>query len=90
VHRRTFATVVLLLGAALTLLGAMLFLNLLSLRDVILATHVDPAIAVVFDTRDEMSHRRAQGMELMAGVAGIAVVVGASAWLWASRRISRG
>jgi hypothetical protein len=84
------ATVVLLLGTALTLVGAMLFLNLLSLRELILATHVDLAIAVVFDTRDEMSHRRAQGMELVAGLAGIAVVLAASVWLRAYRRESRG
>jgi uncharacterized membrane protein YidH (DUF202 family) len=90
VHRRTLATVVLLLGIALALLGAMLFLNFLSLRDVVAATHVDPAIAVVFDTRDEMSHRRAQGLELIAGVAGIAIVLGVSVWLRAARRESRG
>jgi hypothetical protein len=80
---------VLVLGATLMLVGAMLFLNFLSLRELIVETHLDPAIAVVFDTRDEMSHRRAQAVELLTGLAGAATVLGAAAWLSMSRRESR-
>jgi hypothetical protein len=90
VHRRTLATGVLLVGVALGLLGAMLFLNFLSLRDLILATHLHPAIAVVFDARDEMSHRRAQALELLAGLAGLGVVLAAGVWLRTSRHESHG
>jgi hypothetical protein len=82
--------VALAVGVVLALLGALLFLNFLSLRDLVLQTHLHPAIAVVFDARDEMSHRRAQGFELLTGLAGAVIFLGGAAWLRTSRRESRG
>ena len=84
-HRRIIATAALVLGVFLAVMGALLFLNMLSLRDLALETHLNPAIAVVFDTRDEMSHRRAQALELLTGVAGFIVLVGAVTWFRKTR-----
>lgn len=80
------ATSVLVVGVVLTIFGVMLFLNVFSLRDLVLQTRVHPAISVVFDARDDMSHRRAQGLELLAGLGGGVIVVGAAWWLSTSWR----
>jgi hypothetical protein len=74
------------LAPLLAVFGAMLFLNFLSLRGLVLETRVHPAIAVVFDTRDDMSHRRAQGLELLTGLGGVVIIVGAAWWLRAARQ----
>ena len=76
----------LVIGAVLAVFGAMLFLNFLSLRGLVLETRVHPAITVVFDTRDDMSHRRAQGLELLTGLGGVVIIVGAAWWLRTSRQ----
>ncbi len=73
------------IGVVLTVFGTMLFLNFFSLRDLVLETHVQPAIAIVFDTRDDISHRRAQGLELLTGLGGVVLVVAAASWLRISR-----
>ena len=62
-------------------MGVMLFLNVLSLRDLALETRLQVAIAAVFDARDEMSHRRAQGLELLIGLGGAALALAAVLWL---------
>lgn len=84
-HGRVVATAALVLGAFLALIGLMLFLNMLSLRDLVLETHLNPAIALVFDTRDEMSHRRAQALEFLTGLAGLVVLLVAAKWLGTTR-----
>ena len=88
VHRRLVATAALVFGALLAFIGLMLFLNMLSLRDLVLETHLHPAIAVVFDTRDEMSHRRAQALEFLTGLAGLIVLLVAAKWLGSTRNNS--
>ena len=80
------ATSVLVVGAVLTIFGVMLFLNVLSLRDLALETRLHPAISVVFDARDDMSHRRAQGLELLTGLGGAAIVLASAWWLRTSWR----
>jgi hypothetical protein len=71
----------LVVGLILAILGVMLFLNVLSLRELVLATRLHPAISVVFEARDELSHRRAQGIELLVGLFGAAMVTLAARWL---------
>lgn len=85
---RVLATTVVVVGVVLVLLGGTLFLNYASLRDLVVESRLDPAIAVVFDTRDEMSHRRAQALELLTGVAGLGAILGAGAWLLSAPRTS--
>ena len=81
---------ILVVGVVVAIFGAVLCLNVLSLRDLVLETGLPPAIAVVLDGRDEMSRRRAQGLEFLTGLAGVVVVLGAAVWLRTSRRGSRG
>jgi len=78
---RILAISVLVLGVVLAVFGVMLYLNVLSLRDLVLETHLPVAIAAVFDVRDEMSHRRAQGLELLIGSGGAALALVAGLWL---------
>jgi hypothetical protein len=78
---RILAISVLLLGVVLAVFGVMLYLNVFSLRDLVVETRLHPAIAAVFDARDDMSHRRAQGLELLTGVGGAALVALAALWL---------
>jgi hypothetical protein len=66
--------------------GAVLFLNLVSLREFILHTHVPTVIAVVFLARDDMSRARAQGLELLIGLAGAALLLVTTLWHATSRR----
>jgi len=80
---RILAISVLVLGVVLAVFGVMLYLNVLSLRDLVLETRLHSAIAAVFDVRDDMSHRRAQGLELLTGVGGAALALVAGLWLLA-------
>jgi hypothetical protein len=68
-------------GVALAILGAALVLNLVSLRELVESTRLDPAIAAVFEVRDELSHRRAQTAELGVALGGGTLVVTAGWWL---------
>jgi hypothetical protein len=77
---RVIAWLLLVVGLALTVLGAALVLNLASLRDLVDQTRFHPAIEAVFDVRDEMSHRRAQSLELASGLSGMGLL-GFSIWL---------
>ena len=70
-----------MLGVVLAVFGVTLYLNVFSLRDLVLETRLHPAIAAVFDARDDMSHRRAQVLELLIGVGGGGLVVVAGLWL---------
>jgi hypothetical protein len=81
VSQRILAWSVLAVGLGLAVLGAALVLNLVSLRDLVELTHVDPAIAVVFEARDEVSHRRAQGLELVLGGVGLSMAALTTWWL---------
>jgi hypothetical protein len=65
-------------GCVLALLGAALFLNVLSLRELAVSTRLSPATWAVFQVRDEISHRRAQSLELLVGLVGVAMVILAS------------
>ena len=47
--------------------SVLLYWNTFSLRHLVLATRWQPAISLVFHTRGGMSHRRAQGLELLSG-----------------------
>ena len=78
---RILATSVLVLGVVLAVFGVTLYLNVFSLRDLVLETRLHPAIAAVFDARDDMSHRRAQVLELLIGVGGGGLAVVAGLWL---------
>jgi hypothetical protein len=82
---RILAISVLVLGVVLAVFGVTLYLNVFSLRDLVLETRLHPAIGAVFDARDDMSHRRAHGLELLIGVGGAALVALASVWLRAQR-----
>jgi hypothetical protein len=74
------AWLLLLVGLALAVLGAALVLNFLSLRELVEQTRFHPAIEAVFDVRDEMSHRRAQSLELVSGLSGV-TLFGVAVWL---------
>jgi hypothetical protein len=76
----------LMVGLILAILGVALFLNLLSLRDLAESTRLSPVIWVVFDVRDEVSHRRAQGLELLVGLVGVAMASLAVWWFQTRRR----
>ncbi|MCA1646045.1 MAG: hypothetical protein LC797_11470 [Chloroflexi bacterium] len=73
----------LVVGLGLTVLGAALVLNFASLRELVEQTRFHPAIEAVFAMRDEMSHRRAQSLELASGVSGAALFV---LGVWVLRR----
>jgi hypothetical protein len=77
---RIVAWSLLLIGLGLTVLGAALVLNLASVRDLAEQTRLHPAIEAVFDVRDEMSHRRAQWLELASGLGGVGLL-GLAIWL---------
>jgi hypothetical protein len=81
---RLLAIAVVAAGLTLALLGAALLLNLLSLRELVELTRLSAVIWVVFDVRDEVSHRRAQGLELLTGLVGVAIV-SLAAWWFQSR-----
>ena len=87
---RVFAVSVLVAGLALILLGAALFLNVLSLRELAASTQLSPAIWAVFEVRDEVSHRRAQGLELLVALVGVALIALATWWLQTRARGVRG
>jgi hypothetical protein len=74
------AWVLLLVGLGLAVLGAALVLNFASLRELVEQTRFHPAIEAVFGVRDEMSHRRAQWLELVSGLSGVGLL-GLAAWL---------
>jgi hypothetical protein len=80
---RVIAWALLLVGLGLTVLGAALVLNLASLREIVEQTQFHPGIVAVFDLRDEMSHRRAQWLELASGLSGVSVFALA---VWLLRR----
>ncbi len=82
---RLIAWALLVVGLGLTLLGGALVLNIASLRDLVEQTQLHPVVVAVFDLRDEMSHRRAQSLELVAGLGGLVVCVLA---VWLLRRPS--
>ena len=84
--RRLLVFGVLVAGVALTVLGLGLVINVLSLRDLVEQTRLHPAIAVVFEVRDALSHRLAQGLELMAGLIGLSFAGGAAFWLRRTRK----
>jgi hypothetical protein len=66
-----------------SLCSAALVLNLASLREIVEQTQFHPGIVAVFDLRDEMSHRRAQWLELASGLSGVSVFALA---VWLLRR----
>ena len=70
-----------LAGFVVMIFGAALVLNILSLRDVAESTRLHPAIWAVFEVRDELSHRRAQWLELVVGLSGASMVAWAAWWL---------
>jgi hypothetical protein len=72
---RMLAISALTVGVVLAILGVALFLNVLSLRELAESTRVSPAIWAVFEVRDDLSHRRAQGFELLVGLIGVAMVI---------------
>jgi hypothetical protein len=76
---RVLAMSALTVGVVLAILGVALFLNVLSLRALAESTQVSPAIWAVFEVRDDLSHRRAQGLELLVGLIGVAMVTVAAA-----------
>ena len=78
---RVLAISTLVAGLVLVIFGAALVLNVLSLRDLAESTRLHPAIWAVFEVRDELSHRRAQWLELLVGLWGASMVVSAAWWL---------
>jgi hypothetical protein len=82
---RVLAISTLLAGLLLVIFGAALVLNVLSLRDLAESSRLHPAIWAVFEVRDELSHRRAQWLELLLGLSGASMVVTAAWWLRAHR-----
>jgi hypothetical protein len=77
---RALAFSTLAAGLAVAVLGTALFLNLLSLRELAESTHLGPVIWFVFDVRDNVSHLRAQGLELLGGLFGVAMASLAAWW----------
>jgi hypothetical protein len=80
---KALAVSALLAGFVLMILGAALFLNVLSLRELIVSTRLHPAISAVFEVRDELSHRRAQLVEAIVGLIGVGMMGIAAWWLQA-------
>ena len=74
-------------GLVLVVFGAALIFNVLSLRDLALSTHLRAVIWAVFEVRDELSHRRAQWLELLLALCGASIVVTAGWWLRSHRRV---
>ena len=75
---RVLAISALVAGCVLAILGTALFLNVLSLRELAATSRLSPAIWAVFEVRNEISHRRAQSLELLVGLVGVAMVILAS------------
>ena len=79
-------TCLLVVGTGLSLLGAALFLNIVSLRALAQSSQLYPAIWLVFVVRDELTHRRAQWLELLVGAGGLTIVLSAAWWNHARQR----
>lgn len=73
---------------ALAVLGVALFLNVLSLRAIAESTRLPPLIWVVFDVRDDVSHRYAQALELFVGCIGLAMAALGVWWNRVRRRVT--
>jgi drug/metabolite transporter (DMT)-like permease len=84
------ASLLLLAGVGLAILGVALVLNVLSLRELALESHVHPAIVAVFDVRDGLSHRRAQLLELLMALAGLVIIGFGGCLMWQGRADARG
>ena len=76
---RVLAICVLTAGCVLVVFGTALVLNVLSLRELAEWTRLPPVVGAVFEVRDELSHRRAQWIEAVVGVVGLAMA-SAAAW----------
>ena len=72
---RVLALSALAAGCVLAIVGAALFLNVLSLRELAATSRLSPAMWAVFEVRDEISHRRAQSLELLVGLVGVVMVI---------------